>query len=350
MANQLISMLDLVKLKGVDQEVGLLEDTITYAPELSTIMGRPIIGTQYKTAHRVLPTVSFRQPNTGTATIKGSYSQDLKECALIDAQMQADMAVAQAQGHGNGPEGSVQDILVAEAQGVIRATYITVGAQMYYGTGADTNGFIGINSVTGASNAAKNNNPAVIKAGGTTANAQTSVFLIWENMQGAHFIFGNNSGFTMLPEWRIQQVLDANSKPYTAFVNNLQGWIGFAINHPNSVARIANINQTDASGAANLSDKIVAQLLSYIPLQMRQEVNAMANNGGPTKWGPSLKLLMNPQTAYSLQQSRSAALNSTGGTAITAANELVFASMPTESNGIPIVITDSISNTEAVIS
>ena len=100
MANALISMLDLAKLKGTDQEIGLLEDTLTYAPELSTLMGRPIVGTQYKTAHRTLPTVAFRQPNTGSDTVKGTYRQALKEAALIDAQIQADKAVVDAQGRG----------------------------------------------------------------------------------------------------------------------------------------------------------------------------------------------------------------------------------------------------------
>ena len=347
MANALISMLDLAKQRGVDQEVGLLEDTLTYAPELSTVMGRPIVGTQYKTVHRTLPVVGFRQPNTGSATVKGLYRQTLKECFVIDGQMQSDQAVIVGQGHGNGPEGELEDILIEEAQGVIMATYITVGGQMYYGTSNDPNGFTGITLLTPASNAAKNNNPAVVKAGGSSANVQTSAYLLWENIRGSHFIFGNNSGFTMLPEWRIQQVLDANNKPYTAYVNNLLGWIGFAVNHPNSVARIANINL--ATDSKPLTDALVAQLLSYMPLQMRQEVIKNANTGGPNKWGPGLKLFMSPQCAYSLQQSRSPVSSGTG-TAITAADQLKFADLPTASNGVPIVLTDSISNIEAVIS
>jgi hypothetical protein len=347
MANALISYLDLAKRSGGDQEVGLLEDTITYAPELSTVMGRPIKGTQYKTVHRALPTVSFRAANTGSNTVKGAYRQTLKECFIIDAQLQADKAVVDAEGRGEGPEGSVGDILVDEAQGVIMATYITVGSQFYYGLNNDANGFTGIAALTPSSNAAKNLNPVVVKAGGSTANVQTSAYLIWENIRGAHFIFGNNSALTMLPEWRIQQVLDTNSKPYTAYVNNLQGWIGFSVNHPNSVARIGNINL--GTDSKPLTDNLVAQLLSYMPLQMRQEVLANANTGGPNKWGPGLKMFMSPTGAYSLQQSRSP-VSSGVGTAITAAGELKFADLPTASNGVPIVLTDSVVNTEAVIS
>lgn len=350
MANQLLTLLDITKRKGNDQAVGLLEDTITYAPELSAIMGRPIVGTQYKTLHRSLPTVSFRQPNTGSATVKGKYRQSLHECFIIDAQMQADKAVVDAAGKGSGPEADLGDPLFDEAQGVVMATYITVGSQLYYGTSNDANGFSGIASLTPSLNAAKNQQPAVVGAGGTTANIQTSAYLIWENIKGAHFIFGNESGLTMLPEWRIQQVIDDNdsgkTKKYTAYVNNLQGWIGWAVNHPLSVARIANINL--GTDSKPLTDALVASLLQWLPLQMRSEAIANMNTGGPNKFGSGLKLLMNPQAAYSLQQSRSPVSSGTG-TAITSNEPLRFSDLPTSSNGIPIVYTDSIVNTEAVL-
>ena len=354
MANALLSLLDVTKRKGNDQEVGLLEDTITYAPELSAIGGRAINGTQYKTLHRTLPTVNFRTANNGSDTVKGTYRQSLHECSLIDAQIQADRAVTDAEAKDNGAEAGIGDLLFDEAQGAVQAAYITVGTQVYYGTSADSNGFAGIQSLTASINEGKNQQPPVVTpataggAHGTTANQQTSVYMIWENIRGAHFIFGNNSGLTMLPEWRIQQVLGANSKPLTAYVNNLEGWIGFAVNHPLSVMRIADINLTDSTGQANLTDKVVAALLSFIPLQMRMEVIANFNTGGPNKFGPGLKLLMNPQAAYSLQQSRTPQLSGTG-TAITAATALQFAAMPVESNGIPIIVTDSITSTEAVI-
>jgi hypothetical protein len=350
MANALVSLLDVSKRKGNDQAVGLLEDTVTFAPELSTLMGRVIPGTQYRTVHRTLPTLNFRKANDGSDTVKGTYRQEYKECFIIDGQMQADKAVIDAEAGGNGPQsdisGSMAGLLADEAQGVIQAAYITIGAQMYYGLTNDANGFSGIASLTASLNAAKNSNPVCVGAGGTTASVQTSAYLVWENIKGAHFIFGGNQGVTMLPEWRIQQVNGNNSKPMTAYVNNLQGWIGFAVNHPLSVGRIANINL--GTDSKPLTDALVAKALSYLPLQMRQEVIANANNGGPSKWGGGLKLYMNPQCAYGLQQSRSPVSSGTG-TAITAATSLNFAELPQSSNGVPIVLTDSIVNTESVL-
>src|ERR1035437_3526706 len=211
MSHALVSLLDITKRKGGDKEVGLLEDTIIYAPELSAVMGRPIDGTQYKTIHRTLPTVAFRQANNGSDTLKGQYRQSLHECALIDGQLQADTAVVDAIATGTGPESDVDgDILFDEAQGVIQGMYITVGAQMYYGTANDVNGFGGIAPFVGSLNAATNTTPVCVSAGGSSANAQTSAYFVWENIRGAHFIFGKNRGLTMMPEWRIQQVLGVN--------------------------------------------------------------------------------------------------------------------------------------------
>lgn len=344
MANALINLLDITKRKGNDQAIGLLEDTMTYSPELSAIMGRPINGTQYKTCHRTLPTVAFRQANNGSDTIKGSYRQELKECFIIDAQMQADKALVDAEASGSGPEGSVGNILVDEAQGVIKATYITVGSQVYYGTTNDANGFAGIASLTASLNAAKNTTPVVVGAGGTTSSVQSSAYLIWENIQGAHFIFGNNTGLDMLPEWRIQQVNGNNSKPMTAWVNSLMGWIGFTVNHPLSVARICNINK--ATDTKPLTDALVAQALSYLPLQFQAEVIGNLNGPGPQTTGSGLKLLMNPQVGYSLQASRTATVDKAGGTD----GAQTYPKLPRESNGIPIIYTDAIVNTESVVS
>lgn len=347
MANALISLLDITKRKGGDQEVGLLEDTIIYAPELGAIMGRPIVGTQYKTIHRALPKVSFRVANNGSDTVKGTYRDSLHECSIIDAQLQVDTAVVDAAAPGDGPQSDIGDPLFDEASGVIQGVYITAGSQLYYGTANDANGFGGIAPFVGTSNAATNQTPVCVKAGGSTANVQTSVYFIWENIRGAHFIFGKNRGLTMMPEWREQQVNGANGKPMTGLVNNIQGWLGFAINHPLSIARLCNINL--ATDSKPVTDALIAQVLSWLPLQMQAEAMANLNTGGPNKFGPGLKMLMNPQAFYSLQNSRTPVVSGIG-TAISSEKALQYPRMDLQSNGIPIVLTNSITNTEAVVS
>ncbi len=323
MANALVSLLDITKRAGSDPAIGLLEETTTYAPELMTLMGRPISGTVYRATSRTLPTVAFRSANDGSDTVKSVYSQKLAECFIIDGQIQADKAVVDAEAK-SGQNQSVGDILFDEAQGVLQAATITIGNQFYEGTTADAKGFAGLRSLCTASNTTGAGAP-VILAGGTTASVQTSAYLVWNNVKGVHFVWGNNAGFDM-GEFRVQQVNGANSKPMTAYVNNLQGWIGLAVNHSKSVGRIANCEN---AASKLLTDAQVARLLSYIPI-------SIINSGG-------LRLFMNQQCAFQLQTSRSTA-------AITDSRPLQFAPMPTESNGIPITITNSITNTEAIIS
>lgn len=346
MANALISLLDITKRKGGDQEVGLLEDTIIYAPELGSIMGRPIEGTQYKTIHRSLPTVAFRQANNGSDTVKSNYRDSLHECSIIDAQIQADSAVVDAAAPGNGPQSDIGDPLFDEASGVIQGVYITTGAQTWYGTAKDANGFGGVAPFVGSLNAATNTTPVCVGASGSNALVQSSAYFVWENIRGAHFIFGKNRGLTMMPEWRIQQVNGANSKPMTALVNNIQGWLGFAINHPLSIARLANI---DIANSHSVTDALIAKVLAYLPLQMLAEANANLNTGGPNKFGPGLKIFMNPVAFYGLQNSRTPIVSGIG-TALTAATPLQYPSMQLSSCGIPIVLTNSITTTEAVVS
>jgi len=324
MANALLSLLDITKRSGSDPAIGLLEETTTYAPELTTLMGRPISGTLYRATSRTLPTVAFRNANDGSDTIKSVYSQLLAECFIIDGQIQVDKAVADAEAR-SGIHVSVGDLLMDEAQAVMAAATITVGAQFYYGTGADAKGFNGLRSLTSALNVTATGAP-VVSAGGTTSSVQTSVYLVWNNIKGCHFVWGNNAGFQM-GDFRTQQVLGNNSKPLTAYVSNLQAWIGLAVNHTKSIGRIANCE--DATNK-RLTDAMGAKLLQYIPIQIQ-------NSGGLT-W------FMNQQAAYQLQFSRSA------GTAITSNLPLAFTPTPRDMCGIPIVITNSITNTEAVVS
>lgn len=323
MANALVSLLDITKRSGSDPAIGLLEETTTYAPELMVLMGRPISGTVYRATQRTLPTVAFRAANDGSDTIKSGYAQKLSECFIIDGQIQVDKAVADAEAR-SGINQSVGDILFDESQGVLQAATITVGNQFYEGTTADAKGFAGLRSLCTALNVTATGAP-VISAGGTTSSVQTSAYLVWNNIKGCHFVWGNNAGF-QLGDYRTQQVLGNNSKPMTAYVNNLQAWIGLAVNHSKSIGRIAN-----CENATNklLTDEQGARLLSYIPIQIQQ--------AGGLRW------FMNQQAAFQLQKSRSAAT-------VNDSRPLQFAALPTEMQGIPITVTNSITNTEAVVS
>lgn len=306
MADRFSTLLDITQRNGTDAAIGLVEEVTTYAPEIDEIMGRTIKGTTFKTKKRItLPTgPAFRNANEGSYIVSSAYEQTIAQCFILDAQMRVDKCVADAD------EDGASAFLADEASGVVKEKMIALGDQFYRGTTADAKGFAGLASLYDSTN-------MEVSATGNSGSA-TSAWLVFNDLKGIHFIFGNDSGLNM-GDWSTQQVTDSNSKAYTAYVNSLCGWIGLAICHTKSIARIKLIT-TDKP----LTDSLVAQALSKFPVGMKPN-----------------KMFINRNAAFWLQRSRSTVSSSKTDSAL-----LQFAPQPTESQGIPIVITDSIPTTE----
>lgn len=319
MADRLLSLLDMTKRNGNDSAVGLIEEVNTVAPESTELMGRPISGVTYTALIRkALPGntsnvgVAFRNANEGSEIISGQYEQRISQCFFLDGQMRVDEAVIRS---GKAEGNSMSDVLADEATGIARSKLIQLGAQFYSGTSNDAKGFVGLTGLYDTTN-------CEVTAGGSTNT--TSAYLVWNDIQGVHWIFGNNSGL-MLGEWTRQQVTDSNSKAYMAYVNNLSGWVGLANGHSRAIVRIKAIKDNTGNF---LTDARVAEALTKMPIFMRRS--------------PNLRLLCNSTAAFTLQKSRSTVVGSK-----TDAPPLQFAAQPTESNGVPIILTDSIGNAEA---
>ena len=303
--------MDVAKRQGTDQIVGLIEEVTAYAPEVASIMGRTITGTSYKPRIRLsFPTAGFRRPGAGVPLGKSEYSNKLIECAFLDAQMQVDEAMVDA----DNPLGS---LLADEASGATKQSMLTIGSQFYYGNpvvNPDTDlGFPGLQYQV--------RSDFILDATGSTANAATSVYIICEGLQGVHLIFGNGGELSMPQDWTRQQVSDSSGNKYFAWVNNLKGWPGLNIGSDKSVVRIKNITAQTGKG---VTDALIQTALAIFPVGMT-----------PTK------ILMNRTSRLQLQISRTAVSQQ--------AYKLgAIADMPTEVNGVPIVVTDSIISTEAI--
>ena len=160
------TLLDIAKLNGSDKVVGLIEEALVLAPEVSLFPARTIRGTSYKTAVRtVLPTTQFRNANEGVASSKSTFVNRLVETFILDAQIKVDKAVADA--YEDGPA-ALQAI---EAAGVVGSALKLLGSQIWYGvgTGGDAKGFPGAIGVHDTTN-------MVVDAGGTTAGTGSSVW------------------------------------------------------------------------------------------------------------------------------------------------------------------------------
>jgi len=305
MPTGLLNLLDLAKRTNNPDAPDLIEAVTTFAPEITQIFGRPIVGTGYMASLRtVLPATGFRSINSGTALTKSEYAEKFIQCFLMDAQMQVDEMLPGKQGL------PLATVLTNEAMGVVTSAGITVGSQFYYGKAADANkGFPGLQTQVDSS--------LVVDAGGTTDNTATSVYAICEGLDATHLLFGDNGKIVMPEDWRLQRVTDANGNYFNAWLNNLASWIGLQVGHPKSVGRIKKLTQDTGKG---LTDALLGKLISQFPIRMK-----------PTK------IFLTPRSLEQLRASRTA----------TTVNG-VPVPKPDNYAGIPLIETDSILNTETL--
>lgn len=327
MADKFLTLLDIAKLGGQDAAVGLIEEINVHAPELTELAGRQINGISYRHKKRTaLPRQGgtvFRNANEGSDLAASTYEETLGSCYFVDVPLQVDEAVITA---GVSEGASQEQVLATEASGATAQALIAVGDQFYRGVTADAKGFVGLKDTYDATN-------CEVDATGSSGSA-TSAWLIWNAPQGVHWVFGNNTGLTFPNEWTRQQVRDANGKRFFAYVNNVRGYVGLSVGHSRSIVRIKNITE-----AKPLTDNLVAKALLKLPVFMRRS--------------GELKLLMNSQAQYTLQNSRSTVNLGTQDTTngaklnrLTSSEPLRYAPPALESNGVPIILTDSIPNNE----
>ena len=297
-----LTLLDLAARTGSDALVGLIEDVTTYSPEFREILARPKAGTSYRVTRRTgFPTPAFRNANPDSVTsTKSTYVQELKEMYFLDCQLEVDEMIVK------GDDRSIGDVLADEAAGALEGTFNALGSQFYYGTSADAGGFAGLSTQI---------SDDTVYAGGTTNT--TSAYLVDISIQGVHFVVGNDGEIAM-PDWTKQKVAAGNM----AYVSNLSSYIGLQVGSANAVYRVRGIDATN-----KLTDALGAKAIKAVPLRRR---------GGNLRW------MINRTAAYALQLSRSAVGQVDAGTSGAPA----FAGFPTELGGIPIIITDSITDTE----
>lgn len=323
MADQFLTLAELTAMQHADTAVGVVDIIRATAPEFEVISGRPIDGINcYVTRAKQLPggntTIGgtmFRRVGEGVFTEASQLEQILVEAYYLDGQLQVDEALLKAQ-----PKNAPEDILAMEAARQIRAKIIGLGQQFYQGLTRDKNGFYGLIALCDSSMQA-------VKGTSTTASATESVYLVRNTLDGVHFVFGNGTGL-QAGQWMRQKVYDKNNKSFFAYVNNYSGYIGLANNHPLSICRIPDLDDSGTAG-------------TYITDQLLADASALF----PVGFGPTHVFMSRRQRKW-LRKSRSVVTQAN----LTASTPLIYAPVPTEtSEGTPIYVTDSITLTEAVV-
>ncbi len=253
---------------------------------------------------------AFRSLNAGVAN---AASKDLLvqvTLAILDASFNRDKAAAIAYRKGK------DAYMARELAASLQAHMATAEAQLINGTDADASGFYGLI-----------NNPAidhigdemVIDATGTSAGVfQSSVYLIRDGENEVSIVAGQDGNIDISDVFEFQKT-DPNdiTKTITALGINALGWLGLQFGSSRSVARIANI--TDETGKG-LTDSLLSRAFELFPATR-----------------PPTMILMHRKARGQLQRSRTA-FNESG-------REVPI---PTEYEGVPIVVSDGVDSEEDI--
>ena len=313
------TLLDIAKLNGNDAVVGLIEESIQFSPEAAAVPFRTISGTEYKTGIRTaLPDAGFRQANNGFIPSKSKFKNKLVQAYIFGGRIEADKAVADAY------EDGAEAWQAIEASGMMESAMRDFGKQFYYGTSEDANGFPGLDSVTPFGDSTTSGDDLTVDAGGTTAGEASSVYAVRFGERYTQGIVGREGAFD-LPEFRIETITGENGNPLDGYVSTLTSWIGLQTVNENAARRILNL--TDDSGKG-LTDALLADLLDTFPVGVVPDV-----------------IMINRRSRKQLQKSRQVVLQGSGRTR---PNQPAIAPLPEEYDGIPLVVTDSITNDNAI--
>jgi hypothetical protein len=301
------SLLDIIKMNNADPSIGIIEEVVPYIPEMSMIPARPIPGINFQALVRTaLPTAAFRSANEGVTPSKSTTELRLFETFFLNPVWKCDKMVADSC-----IDGALAHIF-GEGVAMTTAAMITVSSQIYYGrgVGGDAKGFPGVIKSVDAT--------LVLDAGGTTDNVSTSVWAMKFGVNACSLVIGNN-GQLALSDLRIGDITDPNdsTKQLTGYIQEITSRIGFQQLNRYAVGRIKKLT-TDAG--KGLTDALLSQLYEKFPVGWKPDVFAMSR-----------------RSQGQLQRSRTATSES--------GKE---ADLPTSWQGIPFMVTDSITNTETL--
>lgn len=303
MANEYLTMLDVAVLNGDSNVVPMIEKDVVIAPEVAKYHALPIDGVSFDSVVRTaLPSTDYTDVGNGVDSSKSKYEKKTFECKYRDGQMIVPKSVALAHKLGEA------DLLSKEVDGMIKAAIRKIGRVTIYGpqTPGSSKGFPGALQVTDST--------MVVDAGGTTDDLCSSVYGILFGPEWMSIIFGNKRVLTP-GEWKEGSVAGANNKNITAWLNALEGWEGVSWQNPYCVGRIKKITKE--------TGKMMTDSYGYDLLELFQATHGEKPHA----------LLMTPRSQAQLRKSRVTTNNATP-------------LLPTDIDGVPIIVTNSIVNTE----
>lgn len=309
MADDLFGLADLATINDNNLADIDVTDLLDEAPFLAAL---PATGASNGTTHKYLketgaPVVGFRAVNDGREHDHSEDTLVTTNLAILDATFKADVAIASEYKDG-GADGFINRELMRH----LKAAFSKAEKQFFYGTTAqgDAAGFAGINDELDALA------DAMVSNATGTANL-TSIYLVRAGNDDAVAVLGNDGEISALDP-QIMEVAGATGT-FPAWYVPVTGWISLQLGSLYSIHRIANVSTTEAG--LKMTDDLVFAALAEFP-----------SNKWPTH------IVAHRYAVRDLRDSRTAT-NGTG----------TPAPWPTEIEGIPIIMTDSIRTDETAV-
>lgn len=309
MADDMFVLADFVG-DALDLSPAQVTDLSQAAPFLTAL---PMVTSSNGTNHKYMketgaPVVGFRAVNAGRELDSSADTVVSIDLKVLDFSWAVDYALAKAWRKGGAPA-----LIAREGLRHLKAALFQFEKQIFYGTGNDAGGFAGLLDNAQFDALADG---MVVDAGGTTASTASSVWLVTANQDACCSVMREGNPIE-LGETVVIDMLDGSSKHFPAYYTPASTWCGLQIGGAYDIVRIANLTEDSGKG---LTDDLIYTALSKFP-------------GGrvPTH------IVMNRRSLAQLRKSRTAT-NATG----------TPAPIPREVEGIPILVTEAITSTEAI--
>lgn len=315
MANTYLALADLVKLNDLNDADIDVSDILDEAPFLKALAATESSnGTTHSyTKETTAPVVGFRSVNDGR---ENSDSEDTEVSAtlkILDASFDVDQALARAYRKGEAA------FVAREAARHLKAAMFAFEKQVINGVlgVGSSSGFVGLRDTLVLANAMTYN------AAGSTANTGSSLYAVrtGSDMRDLALVAGGPGETPTIEIGETVTIQKEGSSTgfYPAWYTPIFAWLGLQLGSAYSIGRICNLTADSGKG---LTDDKIAELLALFPASRQPNY-----------------LVCNRRSLKQLQQSRTAT-NATGAPA----------PFPTDAFGIPLIVTDAIASTEAILS
>lgn len=311
MASDLLPLADFLNINGAGLADLDVSDVLNDSPFIRACYAQ---GASNGTVHQYpkeigAPVVGFRAVNAGRDHDHSEDELISINLAILDAAYHVDKKLADAW-----TKGGAEGYLARESARHLRAAFFAFERQIFQGqSGFDAGGFPGLPDAEGLQYLA---DAMVLGAGGSAGQTSdlTSVWAVRATPDDSNvcLVLGND-GEIKLAEAFVQMFPDSGQKLYPCYVQPIDGWTALQIGSAYSVGRLANLG-TDTGHT--LSDALLGQLYDLFP----------ANR-------PPTHFVMTRRSRGQLRTSRQTDLVKDVPT-------------PMQWEGIPIVVTDAVSNAE----